>query len=79
MASDPVAVVLLVGLGVRQLSMSSARLPLIKRLIRSLSVESAQSLARQALAIESAAEIRRLGLQYLDSLDSGSRLLQVHS
>lgn len=79
MASDPVAVVLLVGLGVRQLSMSSARLPLIRRLIRSLSVESAQSLARQALAIDSAAEIRHLGLQYLDSLDSGSRLLQVHS
>ena len=43
MASDPVAVVLLLGLGPRTLSMSKRpRYPCIKRLIRSLSIKTAE-------------------------------------
>ena len=38
MASDPVAVVLLLGLGLRTLSMSATKIPQIKWLIRSLPV-----------------------------------------
>ena len=79
MASDPVAVVLLAGLGVRQLSMSSARLSLIRRVVRSMSIDSAESLAQEALTADCAAAIRRLGRQYLDSLELGFGLLQTHS
>lgn len=67
-ASDPVAVLLLLGLGVRQLSMSSARLPHIRSMVRSISMESAEHLAGRALTLDTATAIRRLGLEYLDSL-----------
>ena len=68
LASDPVAVVLLIGMGVRRLSMSSARLPLIRWLVRSLTIESAQSLLRHALTLDNAGAIRREGMAFLDSL-----------
>ncbi len=58
MASDPVAVVLLLGLGLRTLSMSATRIPQIKWLIRSLPVSTAQELSREALACGYPAEIR---------------------
>jgi len=58
MASDPVAVVLLLGLGLRTLSMSATKIPQIKWLIRSLPLASAQQLALDALACVYPAEIR---------------------
>ena len=68
-ASDPVAVVLLIGLGVRQLSMSSARLPLIRSLVRSISMQSAQDLVQQAMTRDTASGIRHLCLEYLGGLE----------
>ena len=73
MAADPVAVVLLLGIGLRTLSMSAAKLPFIKRLVLSLSAADAERLAQQALTMKSAAgirgfieqEIRDLGLAEL--------------
>lgn len=60
MASDPEAAVLLMGLGVRTLSMSAARLPYVRWLIRSLPLTVMQDLAQQALEIGSPHEIRQL-------------------
>ncbi len=60
MASDPVAVILLVGMGIRTLSMSAAKLPRIKWLIRTISVGRAKVLAAQALRMDNAAAIREL-------------------
>ena len=57
MASDPVAVVLLLGLGLRILSMSATKIPQIKWLIRSLPISTAQQLALDALACMYPAEI----------------------
>jgi phosphotransferase system enzyme I (PtsI)/phosphotransferase system enzyme I (PtsP) len=60
MASDPAAVVLLVGMGIRSLSMSAALLPRVKWLIRSISLPEAESILQQALACDDVADIRKL-------------------
>jgi len=60
MASDPVAVALLLGMGIRSLSMSAAMLPRIKWLIRTVSISKMEDLLRQALDIDSVHDIRKL-------------------
>lgn len=68
MSSDPVAVALLLGMGVRQLSMSAAKLPRIKWLIRSVSIEQTEQLLHQALALDNVEAIRTLVSDALESL-----------
>jgi len=58
--SDPQAVPILVGLGVKELSVSIPTIPSIKAQIRSVSLAACQQLAIQALAAESAAQVREL-------------------
>ncbi|MCW8962523.1 MAG: phosphoenolpyruvate--protein phosphotransferase [Gammaproteobacteria bacterium] len=60
MASDPVAVVILVGMGLHSLSMSASKLLRIKWLIRSISFERARELAEKALTLDNPAAIRQL-------------------
>ena len=50
MAADPVMALLLVGLGVQELSMASPAIPLVRRAIRSVSLYEAEMLAEQAIA-----------------------------
>ncbi len=59
-AGDPAAVPLLLGLGVRELSMSPVRIAAAKQAVRSTDLAAARRLAEQALAAESAAAVRRL-------------------
>lgn len=58
--SDPQAVPILIGLGVKELSASVARIPAIKAQVRSLTLRQCQKLAVLALNLETAAEVRRL-------------------
>lgn len=58
MASDPVAVALLMGLGLRTLSMSASKIPRIKWLIRSLPISIAEQLSQDALKCMYPSEIR---------------------
>lgn len=74
MAADPVAVVILLGLGLRTLSMSAAKLLYIKRLIRSISLEQAETIAAQALRLNHPDEIRQLVRQELDRLGVGEMI-----
>lgn len=67
MAADPLAVVLLVGMGIRQLSMSSAKIPQTKWLIRSISTGQAEGLLEQLLELDNTKDIRRIGRQYLEA------------
>ncbi len=60
LASDPAAVPILVGFGVRELSVVPASIPHIKALIRELTLERAAALAQQALWLESADAVRAL-------------------
>jgi len=60
LAADPAAAALLVGLGVRELSMSPLAIPAVKDAIRSMSVSKAKQLAALALHRDSAASVRAL-------------------
>lgn len=57
-ASDPVAVPLLVGLGVRELSVGPRAVPRVKARVRELDVEQCTVVAKQSLSLESATEVR---------------------
>jgi phosphotransferase system enzyme I (PtsP) len=63
MAGDPLAAVLLVGLGFNELSMSSAALAQVKRALGAFSLAECQSLATQALTRESGAQVLRIVAQ----------------
>ena len=59
-AGDPAAVPLLLGLGVRELSMSAVRVAAAKQAVRGTDAAAARALAQQALAADSAAAVRAL-------------------
>jgi multiphosphoryl transfer protein len=60
LAADALATPLLIGLGVRELSMSAPAIPHVKRAVRETDLASARALARDALALSGAAEVRKL-------------------
>ena len=60
MASDPILVPLLVGLGVDELSVSPSQVPVIKDVIRKLYYSSAIELAQKALGSDSAEHVLKL-------------------
>jgi phosphocarrier protein FPr len=60
MASDPVAVRFLIGLGIDHLSLAPARIPAIKSAIRAARKSALTALAQRSLALDSAAEVRAI-------------------
>jgi phosphocarrier protein FPr len=64
LAGDPLAIPVLVGLGVRELSMAPASIPRAKQVVRELTYAAAAALAVQALEQASAAEVRRLVISH---------------
>jgi phosphotransferase system enzyme I (PtsI) len=60
MASDPLAATLLVGLGLRELSMEAAAIPEIKEVIRRVSVAECEATATAALACDTADDVEGL-------------------
>lgn len=71
MSSDPIAVVLLLGMGVRTLSMSAAQLPKIKWLLRNITIDDAKSMADEALSMNDARHIRKQVADRLYALGAG--------
>jgi phosphocarrier protein FPr len=59
-ASDPQAVPILIGLGVRELSVSVPAIPAIKAQIRTLSLADCKKLAQKALTFDTVAAVREL-------------------
>lgn len=58
MASDPLNVILLLGLGVDELSMDPPSVQRIKRIVRSIKLEEAGQLTERALTFKTAAEVK---------------------
>lgn len=58
MAGDPAAAVLLVGMGMDALSMSASSLLRIKSVVRSFTIDRAQALLNEVLAMEEAHQVR---------------------
>jgi phosphocarrier protein FPr len=59
-ASDPQAVPILIGLGVKELSVSIPTIPTIKAQVRELSFADCQQIAKKAISLNTAAEVREL-------------------
>jgi phosphoenolpyruvate-protein kinase (PTS system EI component) len=60
LAGDPAAIPILIGLGVKELSMASGSIPKAKQIIRGLSMKEAQAVAAQALQLDTAEAVRKL-------------------
>jgi len=64
MAGHPLAVPLLIGLGMDELSVVPAILPEIKKIIRSLNYSEAKEMAMKALSLSTSDEIEKLTLKF---------------
>jgi phosphotransferase system, enzyme I, PtsP len=59
MAGDPLYALVLLGMGLEEFSMGSLYVPVIKKTIRSITYESAKSMARIVLKMDTAGEIKK--------------------
>jgi phosphocarrier protein FPr/phosphocarrier protein len=71
LASDPVAAVVLVGLGIAELSAVPAALPAVRQAIARVSAKDCEALAERALQLESAPEVRALAAELLNASPEG--------
>jgi phosphoenolpyruvate-protein phosphotransferase (PTS system enzyme I) len=57
MAGDPIFTILLIGLGLRSLSMAANNIPVIKKIIRSITLADAERVKRRVLSFETEREV----------------------
>ena len=69
LASDPAAAPILIGLGVHELSVVPSVIPQLKALVASISIDACRELARQALELETAEEVRALAVRATSNPD----------
>jgi phosphocarrier protein FPr len=70
-ASDDLAIPVLVGLGIRELSVSPSAVPRVKAAIRELDVPRCAALAQEALTLADADDVRKLVLAMLSEAAAG--------
>lgn len=63
LAGDPTATALLLGLGVRELSMSAPAIAVVKHAVRDVDLTSAEAIASRVLAVASASQVREILVQ----------------
>lgn len=68
MAGDPMATLILLGLGMDEFSMSASSIPQVKKIIRSVSYEDAKAIAEKALNLETGEEVREMVQAKIDEL-----------
>jgi len=57
MSGEPIYTLLLLGMGLLQLSVTPHNIPEIKKIVRSVSLDEARQVAREALALETARDV----------------------
>jgi phosphoenolpyruvate-protein kinase (PTS system EI component) len=67
LAADPMAAALLIGLGVRELSMPATSIARVKEIVRGLDLAACRAAAKEALQQDSAESVRAIAAQYLPS------------
>jgi phosphoenolpyruvate-protein phosphotransferase len=60
LAGDPIATPILLGLGLDEFSMAASSIPFVKEVIRECSLEATKELAREALTLKNAAQVREI-------------------
>lgn len=68
LASDPLAVPILIGLGVSELSAAPAMVAEIKALVRALDMDACRSLAARVLEADGAPQVRALAAEFIGGL-----------
>jgi len=68
LAGDPLATIILLGLGLDEFSMSASSMLLVKKIVRSVSYQQAQEIATGALALKTPGEIAEYAAQTLQEL-----------
>lgn len=66
MASDPIAIPLLIGLGLDSLSVSPALIPVTKQIIRNITYEETQKVVENCLAVTTEKDIKKILSDYFD-------------
>ena len=73
MAGDPLCTSVLLAMGIEDLSVNSGRIPMIKKMIRSLSLDKARADLRKIMKLDTAAQVREFTMKkmqpLLDELD----------
>jgi len=69
MAGDPLAALILLGLGLDEFSMSASSIPQIKKIIRSVTLKEAQEIAHKALNLSTADEVKKMVELELKKID----------
>ena len=57
MSGDPIYTMLLLGMGLRQLSVTPHNIPEIKKIIRSMTIDEAKQVAQEAMRLETARDV----------------------
>ncbi len=66
LAGNPLAVPVLIGLGVDELSLNPGGIPLTKSIVRAMDTKEVRLLAKQILDAESVSEVHRISQSFLD-------------
>ena len=74
MASDPYAAVLLLGMGISELSMSAPSIPRVKEMIRSVTMEQAKQLLDDVMKMEHGVDIRAYMHKTLEASDASAKI-----
>ncbi|MPW26202.1 phosphoenolpyruvate--protein phosphotransferase [Alkalibaculum sp. M08DMB] len=69
MAGEPLAALILLGLGLDEFSMSASSIPQIKKIIRSVTLKEAQEIAKKALDLATADEVKQMVQLELNKLN----------
>nr|WP_303864726.1 phosphoenolpyruvate--protein phosphotransferase [Alkalibaculum bacchi] len=69
MAGEPLAALILLGLGLDEFSMSASSIPQIKKIIRSVTLKEAQEIAQKALELATADEVMAMVTEELKKLN----------
>ena len=71
LASDPLGALVLIGFGIRELSAVPAALPAVRNALARISLSDCRSLAKSALQLESATQVRALAAELLNAPPEG--------
>ena len=74
MASDPYAAVILLGMGITELSMSAPSIPRVKEMIRSVTMAQAKELLAEVMKMEHGVEIRTYVHKMLSASDASANV-----
>jgi phosphotransferase system enzyme I (PtsI) len=77
MAGQPRAFVLLLGMGLRQFSMSPASIPRMKELAKLISIEDAEKMLLHCLELKTTAEVQRYMTQRMREIAADFSLLDT--